>query len=252
VTDSAQEHLIVVVGAVLLGLAIGSFLNVVAWRSPRGESVSHPASHCRYCESPIRARHNVPVVGWLLLRGRCYDCGDPISAQYPLIEALTGAAFGVLAWRVGSHGELAAYLLSLALIVVAVLWCLAGQDVAASVTGLAWLGGLALVAASGFARSAWGPPVRGVATAAIVLGLGLFLALRLTRGLRPGQAAFTGALGLYVGMRSWQAITVWAIGVLVLLVALLLARRRFAGRLRLRTPIGLGAVAAALIALLAG
>ncbi len=76
--------------AALLGTAIGSFLNVVVHRLPRGESLSHPGSHCPSCGHAVRTRDNIPVVSWLLLRGRCRDCGNPISARYPLLEAATG------------------------------------------------------------------------------------------------------------------------------------------------------------------
>lgn len=251
-TQSAQEHLILVVGAVLLGLAIGSFLNVVAWRLPRSESLSRPASHCPNCESPIRARHNVPVFGWLVLRGRCFDCGEPISAQYPLVETVTGAAFGVVAGRVGLHGELVAYLVAVALLVVGALWCLAGQDIVGTVNLLAWTGGLTLVIASGAVRGSWEAPVRGLVVATISLVCGLILALLVTRNVRIGQAIFIGAMGMYVGMRSWQAIVVWVIGTGVLVSVLLVAQSRYSARLRLRTPIGLGAVVAALVALLGG
>jgi leader peptidase (prepilin peptidase) / N-methyltransferase len=79
--------------AALLGLAIGSFLNVVIYRVPAGESVVSPPSRCPRCGNQIRNRHNLPVLGWLMLRGRCYDCGLPISARYPLVEAATGLAF---------------------------------------------------------------------------------------------------------------------------------------------------------------
>jgi leader peptidase (prepilin peptidase) / N-methyltransferase len=75
----------------VLGLAIGSFLNVVIYRLPRGESLSKPRSRCPGCQAQISARDNIPVVSWLLLRGRCRHCGEPISARYPLVEALTAA-----------------------------------------------------------------------------------------------------------------------------------------------------------------
>jgi leader peptidase (prepilin peptidase)/N-methyltransferase len=75
--------------AAVTGLAVGSFLNVVVHRLPRGESLNHPGSHCPGCGHPVRPRDNVPVVSWLLLRGRCRDCGAPISARYPLLEAVT-------------------------------------------------------------------------------------------------------------------------------------------------------------------
>lgn len=82
--------------AVALGLAFGSFLNVVIYRLPRGESLSHPASRCPGCGAPIRAFDNIPVLGWLLLRGRARCCRIWISPRYPVIEALGG----LLAWAI--------------------------------------------------------------------------------------------------------------------------------------------------------
>src|SRR6266516_7532713 len=82
-----------IVLAALGGLIIGSFLNVVAYRLPRGESLSHPPSRCPSCEAPIRPYDNVPVLSWLLLRGRCRHCKARISARYLVVELLTGALF---------------------------------------------------------------------------------------------------------------------------------------------------------------
>jgi len=79
--------------ALLLGLVTGSFLNVVIYRLPRGLSTVLPRSRCPSCGEPIRALDNLPVISWLLLRGRCRRCAAPISVRYPLIEALTGALF---------------------------------------------------------------------------------------------------------------------------------------------------------------
>jgi leader peptidase (prepilin peptidase)/N-methyltransferase len=81
----------VAVFAGMLGLAIGSFLNVVAYRLPRGESLSRPASRCPGCGTPVKPYDNVPVLSWLALRGRCRSCRAGISVRYPLIEALTSA-----------------------------------------------------------------------------------------------------------------------------------------------------------------
>lgn len=79
--------------AALLGLALGSFFNVCIYRLPRGQSIITPPSHCRRCRQPIRPYDNIPVLSWLLLRGRCRDCGQTISVRYPLVEALTGLLF---------------------------------------------------------------------------------------------------------------------------------------------------------------
>lgn len=75
----------------LFGLAFGSFANVVIWRYPRGESLSVPGSHCTRCDTPIAWYDNVPVLSWLLLRGKCRVCGEPISMRYPLVELGSGA-----------------------------------------------------------------------------------------------------------------------------------------------------------------
>lgn len=82
-----------VVGFGVLGLLVGSFLNVVIHRVPAGESIVRPGSRCPTCGHAIRARHNVPVLGWLLLKGRCFDCSAPIGVRYPLVEAGTAALF---------------------------------------------------------------------------------------------------------------------------------------------------------------
>src|SRR5580698_9168633 len=94
----------------VLGLAVGSFLNVVIYRVPRGESIVRPRSSCPSCGAPIRERDNIPVVSWLVLRGRCRDCQAPISARYPLVEFSTGVLFGLTAWHFGADWALPAYL----------------------------------------------------------------------------------------------------------------------------------------------
>jgi leader peptidase (prepilin peptidase) / N-methyltransferase len=75
--------------AALLGAILGSFLNVVAYRLPRGESLVHPPSRCPSCGAPVKPYDNIPVLSWLLLRGRCRNCGERISWRYPLVEAGT-------------------------------------------------------------------------------------------------------------------------------------------------------------------
>src|SRR3954471_4288776 len=93
----------VVIGlAAVLGLLVGSFLNVVIARVPAGESIVRPGSRCPRCGAPIASRDNVPVVSWLLLRGRARCCGAPIGRRYPLVELVTAASFAlVAAWSTG-------------------------------------------------------------------------------------------------------------------------------------------------------
>lgn len=88
----------ILVGVTVLGGAIGSFLNVVIYRLPAGQSLNRPSSRCPCCGHAIRPWHNIPVFGWLLLRGKCYDCGEPISVRYPVIEAIVAIMFLVVVW----------------------------------------------------------------------------------------------------------------------------------------------------------
>src|SRR3954454_2181075 len=89
-----------------LGLVIGSFLNVVAYRLPRGESIVKPRSRCTTCGTEVRALDNIPLVSWLALRGRCRHCSAQISARYPVVELVTGVVFALVALARGPHLEL--------------------------------------------------------------------------------------------------------------------------------------------------
>lgn len=82
---------------------VGSFLNVVIYRLPRGESVVFPSSRCPECGTPIRFYDNIPVLGYIFLKGRCRDCKSPISVQYPLVEAITGLLFVTVIMMTGIH-----------------------------------------------------------------------------------------------------------------------------------------------------
>ncbi|TWT32468.1 Leader peptidase PppA [Posidoniimonas corsicana] len=81
-----------------VGACVGSFLNVVYTRAPRGEDVVVKGSHCPVCNHPIRWRHNLPVIGWLVLRGKCYDCKAPIPIRYWLFELVFGTLFALVGW----------------------------------------------------------------------------------------------------------------------------------------------------------
>src|SRR5436309_6749414 len=102
---------LVAAGCGLLGLAVGSFLNVVIYRVPRKESVVRPRSRCPGCGTQLADRDNIPVVSWLLLRGRCRTCGEPISARYPLVELGTAALFVAAALRFGADWAVPGFLL---------------------------------------------------------------------------------------------------------------------------------------------
>jgi len=91
--------------ALLIGLAIGSFLNVLIVRIPKGENIAFPPSHCPQCNTPLKWWHNIPLLSWLLLRGQCAYCKKPISKRYPIIELLTGLIFWVLVIKLGLSAE---------------------------------------------------------------------------------------------------------------------------------------------------
>jgi len=85
----------------IFGTMIGSFLNVVIYRIPKGESIVFPASKCQSCQTPLKWWHNVPILSWLTLRGKCYFCHEKIAVQYPVVEFLTGTLFALLYFKLG-------------------------------------------------------------------------------------------------------------------------------------------------------
>ena len=95
-----------IVAGAAAGAVLGSFLNVVAHRVPAGESLVSPGSRCPECAAPIKPYDNIPVVSWLLLRGRCRSCGAPISPRYPLVELITAVAFGAVVGVRGFDNDL--------------------------------------------------------------------------------------------------------------------------------------------------
>jgi leader peptidase (prepilin peptidase)/N-methyltransferase len=105
---------LLVAGCAVLGLTVGSFLNVVIYRVPRKESVVRPRSACPTCGTPILERDNIPVLSWLILGGHCRHCHGAISARYPVVESLTAALFAIAALRFGLDWVLPAYLVLLA------------------------------------------------------------------------------------------------------------------------------------------
>jgi leader peptidase (prepilin peptidase) / N-methyltransferase len=188
------EPAVLVAFVSLVGILVGSFLNVVIGRVPEGRSVVHPPSACPRCDSHIGPRDNIPILSWMLLRAKCRNCSLPISARYPLIEALTGALFGLTAWRVGWTPELPAVLLFVAGGIV-----LSAIDIEhyrlpnAVVYPLLGLVGGALVVAAGM--SSWSRLVWVAAGAVVAAGL-LFTIVLLTRGRGMGMGDVRLALVL--------------------------------------------------------
>src|SRR4051794_639233 len=180
--------------AALFGAVLGSFLNVVAWRLPRGESIVHPRSRCPRCETEIVWYDNVPVVSWLLLRGRCRHCGERIPVRYPAVELLTAATFAAI---VAARGFDDALLLELPF--AAVLIAVTAIDLEHRIVpnrivlpAAVW----ALVAAALVAPGHL--PELLIAGAAAFLGL-LAAALAYPAGMGMGDVKLAGVMGLFLG-----------------------------------------------------
>jgi leader peptidase (prepilin peptidase) / N-methyltransferase len=181
-------------GAGVLGAVVGSFLNVVVWRLPRGESLVRPRSRCPHCETPIRPHHNVPVVAWLALRGRCADCRAPIPARYPLTEALTAALYLAVVAATGADADAILGLLLVSALVPIALIDLDHRRIPDAITGPA---AIAAVAALALTQPDRLPEHLGAGAAAFTAFL--LVALAKPNGMGMGDVKLAGVLGLYLG-----------------------------------------------------
>ena len=237
----------------LLGLAIGSFLNVVIWRVPRGESVVSPPSACPACGNGIRPRDNVPVAGWLLLKGKCRDCSEPISARYPLVELGTGVLFAVMALRFGLDPVLPAYLY---LAAVGIALALIDIDVkrlpdALTLPSYPVVGVLLGIAA--LAASDSGDLFRALLGGAAMFAFYFALCFAYPAGMGFGDVKLSGVLGLATAWVGWGA---WAVGLFggflfggLWGIVLIVAKR---GGRKSKVPFGPFMLAGALLGVLAG
>lgn len=200
----------------VLGCAVGSFLNVVVHRVPRGLSLVRPGSSCPSCAAPVRAYDNVPVLSWLALGGRCRQCREPISWRYPVVEAVTGALFLLEAATLGWSPYLAAVLVVSAAGVALFLIDLAHRRLPFAVTGTA----AALVAgalAVDVLVDGASPLPGAVASALVWLAVygGVWL-LTSGRGMGLGDVALAPLLGLVLGWSGWGPSTLGLFGGFVL------------------------------------
>jgi leader peptidase (prepilin peptidase)/N-methyltransferase len=194
-----------VAACALVGLAVGSFLNVVIHRVPRKESVIRPRSACPSCGTPIADRDNIPVVSWLLLRGKCRHCSQPISIRYPLVEVLTAFIFAGAALRFGLDWALPAFLLFMAgLLALAFTdlehFLLPVRIVYPMLAGVAAL--LLLAAALG---GSWRHLVS--ATICGLVAFAIFFSLNFVnpKWMAFGDVRLAGVIGLGLGWLGWKA-----------------------------------------------
>jgi leader peptidase (prepilin peptidase)/N-methyltransferase len=233
---------IAVIAALVAGLLVGSFLNVVAHRLPRRESLVHPRSRCPQCGSQLRAIDNIPVLSWLALRGRCHHCGAPIPVRYPLVELVTGLLY---AGVVASQDDGARIVLGLLLVTAVVPITLIDLDhriIPNRITGPAALAGLVAIAAldTDFLPEA---------VIAALAGGGFFFvaAVLYPRGMGMGDVKLAGMLGVFLGRAVAPAIFIALIGG-VAVGAAIIARKGAAEGRKTAVPFGpflaLGAIVA--------
>lgn len=253
---------VAIVASGLVGLAVGSFLNVVAYRLPRKMSVVRPASHCPACGTTLGPVDTVPLLSWIVLGGRCRHCQAPVSARYPLVEGATGAAFAGLAATVGGWAPLPSLAVVAACAIVAVVIDGDTAPIPAPVTLAATAGALSLVivaVADGRpGRIGWA--LAGAAIAAVAAAIGGVPWERLAARSRRGRAqsaggARTAGRRAILAALGWSAGWLWPLGG-PLVAAWVLAvglGRRLRGASAVEGPVTLIVLASgAFAALLAG
>lgn len=206
--NNLNSELIIYILLFLFGLITGSFLNVCIYRLPRRLSIILPASHCPECGEPVRALYNIPVAGYIFLRGRCRDCGSRISVRYPLVESLNGLLYLLVFWRYGLSLSTLFFICYTSALIVITFIDLEFQIIPDSITLpgtlIAFLGGAFLVADPfsrgsmlGFAQSAAG----------LLAGYGLFFSIAVLSEMIIGREAMGG--GDIKMMAMVGAITGW-------------------------------------------
>lgn len=211
VVDPALIKLILSL-ATILGLLVGSFLNVVIWRVPRGQSVVAPPSACPSCSSVIRWFDNVPVASWLFLRGKCRNCKTGISARYPLVEALTALVFLLTTWRIVGSGnfnifELCAFLYLAALGVALAFIDLDTHKLPNKIVLPAYIVvPILLVGANVLTGWDWALAIRTLLGCVVLYAF--YFVLCVVGGMGFGDVKLAGVLGLSLGWLGWEYVVV--------------------------------------------
>lgn len=245
---------IIITAVGLLGLVVGSFLNVVIYRIPRGESLVHPGSHCPHCDHAVRARHNVPVLGWLMLRGRCADCAEPISVRYPLVELLTGVLFAAVTARLIDLGMLEALPAYLFFAAIGIALTVIDLDVMRLPNAIVYPTYVVLTGLLSFASLIEGStePLARAAVGAVTLFAFYFVLVIINPvGMGFGDVKLAGVIGAVLGYLSYPALVIGAFAAFVIggLIGAGLILVRHATR-KTAIPFGPSMVAGALLAIL--
>ena len=233
----------------LIGLAVGSFLNVCIYRLPRGESLMWPSSRCPNCSTPLRWYHNIPLLSWLALAGKCAKCNAPIAARYPIIEAVTALMWVLIVWLTPPGWLLASRLTLATSLIVLFMIDLEHQILPNAIT----LPGIAV----GLAFSFLAPPGPVDALIGAVLGGGVLYGIaaayylwRKEEGMGMGDVKMLAMIGAFLG---WRAVLVTLVlssfAGAVIGVGMMLVQR---GGMRYALPFGTFLSLGALAAMLAG
>lgn len=244
--DTPGVTVLAIVFAGVSGLAVGSFLNVVVFRLPAGESLVIPGSHCRACGSAIKPYDNLPVLGWLLLHGRCRSCRAEISVRYPLVEALTGLLAIAVVLTQHSARNVTLGLLLIAVLVPVALIDFDRRIIPNRIT----LPAAAVAVVAGALLDPARLPEQLIAGAAAG-GFLLLFALAYPKGMGMGDVKLAAVLGLYLG-RSVAVALLSGVLVGALVGSAVMARVGVAAGRKTAIPLGPFLALGGVVGLLAG
>ena len=239
-TQQISALLVVAVG--LFGILIGSFLNVVIYRVPARVSIVSPASACAHCGHAIRGFDNIPLLSWLVLKGKCRDCSVRISARYPLVELGTGLFFALIAsWVLFDGVQLTAVPIASTILATVAYLYFAAICVSLSLIDLdtkrlpnaivlpSYLVGAVLLAAASISSGNYSALLTAAIGAVVLFAAYLLMALIYPGGMGFGDVKLAGVIGLYLGWLGWDVLAVGALAAFVFgglySIGLLIARK---------------------------
>jgi leader peptidase (prepilin peptidase) / N-methyltransferase len=236
-----------IVLAAVGGLIVGSFLNVVAYRLPRGESLAHPPSHCPSCDQPIKPYDNIPVLSWLLLRGRCRNCKAPISPRYPLVELTTGVLWALVMWARWDDAPA----IALGIVLVTILIPIAIIDYEHRIIPNRITGPAAIVAILIGVLFDQDFVVEQLIAGAAAGGFFLLAVLAYPRGMGMGDVKLAGVMGLYLGRAVGLAVLIGLVAGVVAGLVIISSKGAKEGR-KTAVPFGPFLALGGIIAIFAG
>ena len=207
----------------IIGTVLGSFSNVCIHSLPRGESIIHPTSHCPHCKTPIKPRHNIPIISFIFLKGRCAYCGSPISPRYPLVELVSGIMYLLLFRHFGFNLSFVIYALFSSALLIVFFIDLEHQVIPDSIT----IPGMAVGIVTSFFLPAASPLN---CLLGLIGGGGLFFLIASVRkgGMGGGDIKFAALIGSFIGwkMTLLTAFIAFLAGALVGITLIILKKKK--------------------------